>query len=197
MARIPKQNDEDEEWEFPDNTGPDANPGERGTILRHVQLLKVLEKIPLFQGLTPHQFKQVLHVCERRCFSANETLFRAGEESHGMFILLQGSLKVLLPDGKEISRIDPIGIVGEMGVFTGERRSASIVAITSCIMLSLHKMELLRLFRHDADLGIRVLLNVILDLSRKLRRDNEIIKDLKPLCSPGKSTEIIRRKRSG
>jgi CRP-like cAMP-binding protein len=174
-------------------TGPDR----RYTIRRHIQLIEILQKIPLFRGLSLHQFKKVLHICTRRVFAEGEALFHAGDESWEIFILLRGTLKVTFEDGKELSRIEPIGIVGEMGVLTGQRRSATTLTAVPSILLSLHKMELLKLFRHDADLGIRVLLNVILDLSAKLRRDNEIIGDLKEICPPGASTGIISGKHRG
>ncbi|MHB9028569.1 MAG: Crp/Fnr family transcriptional regulator [Candidatus Latescibacterota bacterium] len=174
-------------------TGPDR----RYTIRRHVQIIEILQKIPLFRGLSVQQFKKVLYICARRIFTEDEVLFHAGDESWEIYILLRGALKVTFGDGKELSRIDPIGIVGEMGVFTGQRRSATTVAAAPSILISIHKMELLKLFRHDADLGIRVLLNVILDLSAKLRRDNDIIEDLKQLCPPGASTEIISGKSKG
>jgi CRP-like cAMP-binding protein len=169
----------------------------RYTIRRHIQLIEILQKIPLFQGLALHQFKKVLRICARRTFTEDEMLFHSGDESWEMFILLRGELKVTFVDGKELSRIEPIGLVGEMGVFTGQRRSATTLAAAPSILLSIHKMELLKLFRHDADLGIRVLLNVILDLSAKLRRDNEIIENLKQYCPPGTLTGIISAKLNG
>ena len=163
----------------------------RFTLHHHSQLIEILGKIPLFRGLSVREFKEILHICTRRNFLRGDLIFRAGEESFEIFILLQGVLKVTFEDGKELSRIEPIGIVGEMGVLTGEKRSANIVAANHCVLLSIHKMELLKLFRHDSDLGVRILLNVILDLSNKLRHDNEIIQDLKQLCPPGISTKII------
>ncbi len=197
MGRLPKHSEGDGEKHSPECGDREVNPDQRGTLLRHLQLIRILEKIPLFQGLTTRQFKEVIRACERRSFCKDEIIFRAGDESWEIFILLQGALKVAFPDGKELSRIEPVGIAGEMGVFTGERRSATIITATPCILLALHKMELLRLLRHDAELGIRVLLNVILDLSRKLRRDNQIIQELKQLCPPGASTGIIRKKQDG
>lgn len=167
------------------------DPERRDTLHNHLQLIEILEKIPLFHGLSVHQFKSILRICSRRNILRGDTICRIGEESWEFFILLQGALKITFEDGKELSRIDPIGIAGEMGVFTNERRSANIMAVRHSILLSIHKMELMKLFRHDADLGIRVLLNVISDLAKKLRRNNLIIQDLKQYCPPGISTGII------
>jgi len=163
----------------------------RETIHHHFRLVEVLEKIPLFKGLGLHQFKKILTICAKRTMLKDEALFHMGEESFEIFILLKGILKVTFENDKEFSRITPIGIVGEMGVFTGDHRSASIIAITDSLLLSIHKSELMRVLRTDADLSIHILMNVINDLSDKIRRDNRIMEDLRQVCPPGQWIQII------
>jgi CRP-like cAMP-binding protein len=79
-----------------------------------------------------------------------------------------------------------------MGLFTGERRSATIIAAADSLLLAIHKSELMSTLRADADLSVHMLMNVINDLSSKLRRDNRIIDDLREICPPGRWTQIIR-----
>ncbi len=110
-----------------------------------------------------------------------------------MYILLTGLLQVTLSDGKELSRIRPINIFGEMGVFTGERRSANVSAMNDSIVLIIHKPNLFKLFREESEIGIRVLLNIIDDMAKKLRKNNDIIEALKKICPPGESTMIISK----
>lgn len=164
----------------------------RKTLHRQFRLVEVLEKIPLLRGLSLNQFKKILGICAKRTFIKDEILCRTGEESFEIFILLMGALKVTFEDGKELSRIIPIGIVGEMGVLTGDRRSATIIAAEDSLLLSIHKTELMRVLRADADLATHVLMNVIDDLSEKIRRDNRIMDDLRQVCPPGRWTHIIK-----
>jgi CRP-like cAMP-binding protein len=164
----------------------------RGSLRHNNQLVEVLRKIPLFKGLSLLQFKTILNLCSKRTFCTDEVLCKMGDEAFEFFILLRGSLKVTFKDGKEISRINPIGSVGEMGVFTGDRRSATIIAAEDSLLLSIHKAELIRAFHDDADLAIRVLMNVINDLSGKIRQDNSLIEDLRRICPPGQWTRTIR-----
>jgi CRP-like cAMP-binding protein len=96
-----------------------------------------------------------------------------------MFILLQGELKVVFDDGRELSRIRPVQTVGEMGIFTGENRSASVVTAANSILFAIHRKELVDLFRKDSDLGILILTNVIRDISGKLKISNMLIEELK------------------
>lgn len=160
-------------------------------IQKHIQLIEIIEKIPLFSGLNTQQIKKVISICTKRELKKGEIVCNAGEESHEMYIILRGTLNITFDDGKVLSQINPIGIVGEMGVFTGEKRSATIVAEIDSILLAIQKALLLKLFRQDGDLGIKVLTNVIQDLSKKLKKDNKVIYDLKEAHPPEKSTDII------
>jgi CRP-like cAMP-binding protein len=169
-----------------------ADLDRRGSLRHNFRLVEVLQKIPLFKGLSLLQFKTILNLCSKRIFCANEVLCTMGEEAFEFFILLRGSLKVTFRDGKEISRINPIGSVGEMGVFTGDRRSATIIAAEDSLLLSIHKAELIRAFHDDAGLAIRMLMNVIDDLSEKIRQDDRLIEDLRQICPPGQWTRIVQ-----
>ena len=115
------------------------------------------------------------------------------KSSAGWEILIKGELKIAFKNGKELSRIQHIGIVGEMGLFTGQQRSASVVAATDCIVLIIHKTELIKLFHEDFIIGIQVLMNVIQDLSQKLRNNNVVLEELRQVVLPGEFTKILSK----
>ena len=56
-------------------------------------------------------------------------VFMEGDRPGELYILTEGLLKVTFK-GKEVNKILPISTVGEMGVFTGEPRSATITSVT-------------------------------------------------------------------
>ena len=101
-----------------------------------------------------------------------------GEESKNMFILLKGKLSIRFASRIEWQNISPLRVVGEMGIFTGEKRSASVISETECIVLNFSKVELFNLFNNDMDLNNKILLNVIKELSKKMRNDNIQIEEL-------------------
>lgn len=163
----------------------------RDLIKNHVRFIKILEKIPIFKDLTIEQFHKILKICSKRFIKKDEKLCFIGDNSNEMFILLKGELKITFENGKVLSRIQNIGIVGEMGIFTGEPRSATVVAATDCIVLIIHKTELIRLFHVDFFIGIQILMNVIQDLSQKLRKNNVVLEELRQLALPGEFTKIL------
>ena len=60
--------------------------------------------------------------------AAGELLFRAGEASYDLFVVLEGEVEVVRLDGPEVVVIagyGPGGFVGELNLLTGQRRSLS------------------------------------------------------------------------
>ena len=165
----------------------------RVTVKNYYRFIKILEKILVFNELSVDQFQKILNICSKRICKKDETLCMAGEKGHEMYILIEGELKIVFPDGKEISRIQPVGIVGEMGIFTEESRSASVIAHADSILLTITKNELMRLFQKDCFLAVRILMNVTKDLSQKLRKNNVIIDEMRQICMPGEFTKILSK----
>jgi len=144
-----------------------------------------MEIIPILGGLTNDQFESLLEICESRTFPKDAAIYTEGQRSIDMYILTEGVLQVSLW-GKEISRIFPITPVGEMGLFTGEPRSASIITRTPCTLLRITKDDLFNLFEKDKDLHIQFQMGMIVDLSEKMRMTNELIAKLRSKLEKGR-----------
>ena len=95
-----------------------------------------------------------------------------------MFILIEGVLQIMLR-GKELNLVTPVDFIGEMGIFTGEPRSATVYAKTDCVLLKINRYELFSLFEANKTLNNRFQLGMIKNLSEKLRKMNKIIIDMK------------------
>lgn len=61
--------------------------------------------------------------------AAGDTLFEQGDAGDTMFALVEGELSVVL-DGREIDRLRPGDIFGEMSLVDGSPRSATVRAAT-------------------------------------------------------------------
>jgi len=155
------------------------NGQERRALLGEFdQTAEKLKKIGMFRDLTKEQLTKMIRICTKRSFPAHERIYKMGEASTDMFIVIKGKLNVTFETGYDLQSIVPTGTVGEMGIFTGEKRSASIVTATDCVMLHFRKKEMYELFRTDTDLWIKVLMNIISDLSLKIKKDYNVIEDL-------------------
>ncbi len=129
---------------------------------------------PILKDLTNDQFENLLSICVEESFPPFSIIFEEGDQSRHMYILTEGYLKVLYK-GNNVGQIDPVSTVGEMGVFTGDIRSARVVTITNCKLLKIMKHDLFELFEKDKDFYIKFQKVMFFDVVHKLRMTNETI----------------------
>ena len=138
------------------------------------QLRDIVRRIPILHGFNDGQIEKILSVCSEQSIEKGSVIFQENDESLGIYILLSGSLQVQTPTGGEIATIDEMGVVGEMGVLTGQPRAASVVALRDSTTLCIGKRELFALMEEDKDMGYKIYQNVTHILADRLR-DNNII----------------------
>ena len=151
---------------------------ERRAIFDYITKIREFVKdIPIFKGLNSEQVLKILNICSIKTYPKGHFVCQEGEESNELYIFIDGELKVVKGD-TFLAYITPYGLVGEIGVFTGNRRSASVVNTTKSTVIKINKNELFQLLKSDPDLNNCILLNVIDDLAQKLQKDNELIDNL-------------------
>ena len=151
------------------------------------RLLSVIRKIEIFDGLSAEQARKILNICEVREYPAEQSLCKKDAPSTAMYILLSGGLEIRLEEGVQVGSVVPGECVGEMGVLTGEPRSASVVAGQDSMALVIRKADLRQLVTRSPDVGLVIFSNVIEVLSSKLRESN--IKVMSASDSGGSSSK--------
>jgi putative ABC transport system ATP-binding protein len=134
----------------------------------------IVRRVPIFRGFTPAQTNRVLEVCEKLTAEKGHCLFREGDTSTEMYILLSGHLRVVTSTGAEIATIWEMGLVGEMGVLTDQPRSATVLADEDSELLCIRGEDLVHLIEEDKDAGYRIYQNMTHLLCERLR-DNNIL----------------------
>lgn len=153
------------------------------------QILEALKNVPLFEGLTLPELQKVFDICCLQQYKDGEIIYRIGSPSDDMFILMEGILSVRTSAGIEIAQVTPIGLVGEIGLLTHSPRSADVIAIDDMTGLFVCRADLTNLFIRDTTTCVKVLLNVIKIISRKMHNTNIQIEKLKA-SAPHFSKEI-------
>jgi CRP-like cAMP-binding protein len=138
------------------------------------EMRDIVRRIPIFRGFTPEQTDRVLQVCRKRSVKKGHCLFREGDPSTEIYILLTGHLRVVSATGAEIATIWEMGLVGEMGVLTDQARSATVLADDDADLICIDRDDLWRLVEADRDIGYRIYQNVTHLLCERLR-DNNIL----------------------
>jgi CRP-like cAMP-binding protein len=92
----------------------------------------------------------------------------------------------LAESGEELARIGPGTPTGEMGLFTGQPRSATILSLQRSTAMVLGRKEIGLLLANNKEMQVKVLQNLVKVLSQRLTEANglsdaqaRIIRDLK------------------
>jgi CRP-like cAMP-binding protein len=140
-----------------------------------------LRGIPIFEGVPApviERFAQGLEV--RRC-EPGALLFKEGDASRELFIVLGGELEVMKRSkrGRD-ARIAVVGMgdsIGEMSIVDDQPRSATVMAVSPSQLMRLGADDLARLAETDLRSYATILHNVAREISRRLRVADGIIAD--------------------
>lgn len=116
-----------------------------------------LATIPLFQGVAPAALA-ALGRAPRRRFRAGETLWVAGADVRGLFVVLAGRVRVVrAPGGRQhlVHTEGPGGTLGEVPFFAGGRYPATAIAAEPTVCLVLDRATVARAVAADPDLALR------------------------------------------
>jgi CRP-like cAMP-binding protein len=141
---------------------------------KQYHLVKVIQKIEVFRGFEAQDVQQLLRICRFKNFSSGEHIYTQGEASDEMLIVLKGQLRVVGQAGEELAVIAAGMPIGEMGLFTGQPRSANIFASAPSTGIILRRAEVLRTLNANRDMHLKVLNNVIGTLSQRVADGNKL-----------------------
>jgi len=103
---------------------------------------KSLKHIKWLSLLPNEVFKRVINAFEAKLFSVDEVIVRNNKNGDDLFIILQGSVKIMT-DNMVKDILGQGDVIGEMSLLTGFRRNASAIAIspTTTLRLSANKFS--------------------------------------------------------
>jgi CRP/FNR family transcriptional regulator/CRP/FNR family cyclic AMP-dependent transcriptional regulator len=122
----------------------------------------------------------------RRVFRRGETVFRHGDVGNALYFLERGRVKVVVTSeqGEEVllAVLGPGEVFGELSVFDGQPRSATIAALEDTATLMLERGAFQEFVRREPD----VALHLLAVLSQRLRTGDTMIEDCAFLDVPGR-----------
>ncbi|MBI2949876.1 MAG: cyclic nucleotide-binding domain-containing protein [Verrucomicrobia bacterium] len=89
-------------------------------------------------------------------FKPGQAIFKEGEQGEVMFILVEGTVDVLVGD-KLVGTFEPIEIFGEMAVIDPGPRSATVVAKTHCRLGAVNQKRFKFLAQHKPEFAFHVM----------------------------------------
>jgi CRP/FNR family transcriptional regulator, cyclic AMP receptor protein len=144
-----------------------------------MDLVPLLRKVELFDGLTEDELRAVSSLCQERIFHAGDSITLQGEPGEHMFVICEGWAEVTpsAPAGGATPRaVVNLGrgqLIGEMTLVDYGPRSASVRAMSDpTVLQAIHREQFIALCEKDFHLGYLVMHNLAADLSFKLRHRN-------------------------
>lgn len=107
--------------------------------------LAALRRVEIFSPLDEDEFLSIAEHLVHAPFAEGSTITRQGSVAHRLYILIAGEVEILLEDKGQRRTLaivragEPNSFFGEMGLLTGEPRSASILARTDVECYELNK----------------------------------------------------------
>src|SRR3970040_589778 len=151
----------------------------------------VLKSVPLFSSFPAEQLRTLVTVVTRRSAPRGSVIMAAGDQIDSLYIVIAGRLKVVMgdADGKEVilSLIGPGEFFGEMGLIDDSPRSASVVTIEPCELLSITKRD----FRKCLSDNFEMVMEVMRGLVRRLREADRKIGSLALLDVYGRVARLL------
>jgi CRP-like cAMP-binding protein len=121
----------------------------------------LLAATPLFRDLEPKQLDDLARVARRKQLARHEELFHKGDEGAELFVVVEGKLKALTTslEGDDIvfNILGRGDAFGEIALFAGTPRTATIVAIEACELLAVDRRELFALLKSHPNAALSLL----------------------------------------
>lgn len=120
-----------------------------------------LSQIRLFGGLTTPEIEALAQRAVERRFAAGEMLFWEGEACAGIFLIIDGSVKIFKtsPNGREmmLALETAPATVAELPLFDGGPYPASVRAVETVTALFINKSDFQNVCRQYPDVALKVL----------------------------------------
>ena len=116
---------------------------------------QLLSRVDIFSHLKAEQLHRLAKQGQCQSYAPGESVVKEGESGDSLFIIVSGSLDVLQTRGDAlhcVSTIGPTDIFGEMGLCTGEPRTATVSCREECVLLEIDRHHLTPLMEEHPEI---------------------------------------------
>src|SRR5213082_841979 len=122
-----------------------------------------LSAVDIFAPLSNDELRQLAEATVTHVFAPGETLIRAGDEGSSMFVVHSGKVAVQVSDRagpRKVAELTEGNFFGEMALFTGEPRTANVVAMEETEVLEIGHAAMKHLFDTNPSLAESISLTI-------------------------------------
>jgi CRP/FNR family transcriptional regulator, cyclic AMP receptor protein len=143
--------------------------------LKHEQIIKLLQNIPIFKGLSDSELEQVANLSITRHYKPGTHVFMQGEEMANVYFILEGKVKIYKTNinGKEqiVNMLKPSEMFPHQAFFRKGHypAHAEVVEDTTLTIIPLQSFEQFLILNPEISVKVfRVLGDLIVELQKRL-----------------------------
>jgi small-conductance mechanosensitive channel/CRP-like cAMP-binding protein len=132
-----------------ERTSKGMRPGDESAIVER------LGAVDIFAPLSAEETAMLAQASTSHVFAPGETVIRGGDPGSSMFVVHNGRVNVQISENgrpRNVATLSEGAFFGEMALFTGEPRTASVVAIEETEVLEIGHEAMKRVFDNNPDL---------------------------------------------
>jgi CRP/FNR family cyclic AMP-dependent transcriptional regulator len=134
-------------------------------VTAHPVSITALRTFSMFSGLADASLEPIAKVSNMRRVPRGSIVVRAGDKTDFVYLVLSGSLKVLVSDeeGREVilSMLGPGELFGEMGVLDDNPRSATVVTVVPSDLIVIAKSDFKRVLQENFEVSMFIMRNLV------------------------------------
>ena len=118
-------------------------------------IVERLSAVDIFAPLSADETSVLAHAAVRHVFAPGETVIRAGDPGSSMFVVHKGRVQVQVNENgrpRTVATLNEGDFFGEMALFTGEPRTANVLAIEETEVLEIGHAAMKRVFDTNPNL---------------------------------------------
>lgn len=151
----------------------------------------LIRNVPLFSLLPDTQLVLLTQMLLRKPYPRDSTVIAAGDPTDALYVVISGRLKVVMSDneGREVilAILNQGDFFGEMGLIDQAPRSATVVTIEPCELLTITRTDFTKCLQKNFDFTM----NVMRGLVKRLREADKKIGSLALMDVYGRVARLL------
>lgn len=121
----------------------------KGTVEERIE--EIREALPVFAAASPDQLREIFLLAKPIRLEDGEVLIRENDYTDSFLVVSQGKLRILRKGAaqapREVAELSSGSFLGEMGLISGRRRSATAISVGPSAVLEVPRKAMLKLLR--------------------------------------------------
>jgi CRP-like cAMP-binding protein len=131
-------------------------------MLSTLERMLFLRDVSFFANLRLDQLRALARVCEEHSFPENKTLIRQGDSGDGLYILVEGRVRVERrqtdrDDSVTVATLNAPEVVGEISLLDGGMRTADVISETPVLLLHVKRATLDNALEDDPSIAMTMM----------------------------------------